>query len=407
MSKSAFLKTKNNSIVDSKGKEILLQGVNLGGWLMMEGYILYGRNIPEGLFKAEMLRRFGMKEVDIFTKLFRDNFVKELDFKNIKELGFNCIRLPFNHKLIEKQDRKFSLNKEGIDLLKKVISWCEKYNIYCILDMHAGPGSQNEDWHSDSAGKALLWTDKKCQERFFKLWEHLAENFKDKAIVAGYDILNEPVIRKNAKKLLRPFYKEAVGRIRNIDKNHIIFLEGNLWSQDLEDIAEPFTDNLSYSAHFYHPLEFAFNFHRGLRYPGKIFREYWDIDTIRSRLEGYHNYSIKWNVPIYIGEFGVNYRCGNYFGELKWLEDTLKCFNEFKFHWSYWTYKAVANSVFPDGLYQYNKNPAWINRQGPIYGWENFYTLWKRHKKEIIASWETENFIENKLIAEILKKDHF
>ncbi|PJC47617.1 MAG: hypothetical protein CO035_06010, partial [Candidatus Omnitrophica bacterium CG_4_9_14_0_2_um_filter_42_8] len=46
-------------------------------------------------------------------------------------------------------------------------------------------------------------------------------------------------------------------------------------------------------------------------------------------------------------------------------------------HWAYWTYKAMANSAFPDGIYQYLGNPSWINRQGPVYGFENFYTLWK------------------------------
>ena len=92
-------------------------------------------------------------------------------------------------------------------------------------------------------------------------------------------------------KILRSFYIKAVKRIRNVDKNHIIFLEGNTWSQVLEHIGEPFADNLSYSVHFYHPLEFTFNFHKNLRYPGDILGEYWDMDTVKKRLEGYYNYS--------------------------------------------------------------------------------------------------------------------
>ncbi|PIW67113.1 MAG: hypothetical protein COW10_07395 [Candidatus Omnitrophica bacterium CG12_big_fil_rev_8_21_14_0_65_42_8] len=391
-----MLSVKDGNVINSEGGKVFLHGVNLGGWLMMEGYILHGRNIPEKSFKAEMARCCGKKELDNFTNTFRNNFIKEEDFKNIPSLDFNCIRLPFNCRLIE--------NKSGINILKEAVKLCEKYSIYCILDMHAAPGSQNEDWHSDSEGKAELWENKRHQEKFFKLWELLAGTFKDKQIVAGYDVLNEPVIKtSDAGKKLRGLYVKLVKRVRAIDKKHIIFLEGNIWSQALEHIGEPFADNLSYSIHFYHPLEFTFNFHKNLRYPGKILGGYWDINMIRKRLEGYYNYSRKWNVPIFVGEFGVNSRCAEgCYGELAWVRDTLKCFKEFGFHWTYWTYKAVANSVFPDGLYQYIANPPWVNRQGPVYGFENYYALWKDHKKDIIESWKTANFTENKALSNLL-----
>lgn len=389
-----MLRVKESSIIDSKGKEIFLHGVNLGAWLMMEGYFLYGRNIPESSFKAEMARCCGKKELDNFTDSYRNNFIKAEDFRNIRNIGFNCIRLPFNYRIIE---------EKAIDIIKNAVRLCKKYGIYCILDMHAAPGSQNQDWHSDSLGKAELWTKKAYQERFFRLWEEISDSFKDDETVAGYDLLNEPVINmKGPRGLLRNFYIKAVSRIRKIDKKHIIFLEGNFWAQILQHIGEPFTENLSYSIHYYHPLDFTFNFHRGLKYPGEIQKDYWDIERIKKDLEVYYNYSRKWKVPIFVGEFGINYRCGECYGELDWLKDVLKCFDELGFHWAYWTYKAVANNIFPDGIYQYLGNPAWINRQGPIYGWENFYTLWGRHKKEIMESWKTGNFTKQENLLNLL-----
>ncbi|MDP2921041.1 MAG: cellulase family glycosylhydrolase [Candidatus Omnitrophota bacterium] len=388
-----MLKTKNTLIINSEGKEVFLHGVNLGGWLMMEGYILQGRNIAEKVLKKEFKKRYGQKELDNFSSLYRNNFIQESDFKNIASLNLNCIRLPFNYRVLE-EDR--------IDLLDKAVDFCEKYNIYCILDMHAAPGSQNEDWHADSEGKAELWTNNKYQERFFELWELAADKFKGRDIIAGYDVLNEPVIRTpDAGKVLRKLYMSLVKRIRAIDKGHIIFLEGNTWSQVLEDIGEPFSENLSYSAHFYHPLEFTFNFQKGLKYPGDILGEQWARDTIKRRLEIYYNHSKKWNIPIFLGEFGVNSRDG-YYGEFEWLKDTISCFRDFKFHWTYWTYKAAANSVFPDGIYQYLANPLWVNRQGPVSGWENFYDLWDSHKEKIAESWKTENFTKQESLANLL-----
>jgi len=390
-----MLKTRNNGIVNSDGNEVCLRGVNLGGWLMMEGYILHGKNIAEKIFKKEFKKRCGQKELDSFSHLYRNNFIQESDFKNIASLNLNCVRIPFNFSIIE---------YGRMDALEKAVDYCEKYSIYCILDMHAAPGSQNEDWHADSDGRAGLWTNNKYQKRFFELWETLADRFKDRAIIAGYDVLNEPVINvPDAGRILRKLYMGLVKRIRSIDKGHIIFLEGNTWSQVFEDIGEPFSENLSYSAHFYHPLEFTFNFQRGLRYPGYILGEQWNRDTIKRRLETYYNHSKKWNVPIFLGEFGVNSRDG-YYGEFEWLKDTISCFRDFKFHWTYWTYKAIANSVFPDGVYQYLANPLWVNRQGPVSGWENFYDLWDVHKEKILESWKTENFTKNRSLADILNE---
>ena len=341
-----------------------------------------------------MTKNYGKKGVENFEYAFRNSFITEDDFRRISNLGLNCVRIPFNFRLIKRE--------KGFDFLEKALAWGKRYNIYCILDMHAAPGAQNQDWHSDSSGKAYLWTDKVYQRRFFKLWESLADRFKDNSIIAGYNVLNEPVLRKIPKGTLRTFYKETVKRIRKVDKKHIIFLEGNFWSRILEDIGEPFADNICYSIHYYDPLDFTHNFRKGLSYPGLINGEKWNKKRINRDLEAYYKLSKKWNVPILLGEFGINFKCGKCDGELNWLKDVLELCEEYKFHWIYWTYKTIANSIFPSGLFQYLLNPPWVNRMGPVYGWENYYALWKKHKKDIIKSWSTEYFTENKLIINLL-----
>ncbi|MCX5679499.1 MAG: hypothetical protein NTZ95_02340 [Candidatus Omnitrophica bacterium] len=107
-------------------------------------------------------------------------------------------------------------------------------------------------------------------------------------------------------------------------------------------------------------------------------------------------------MPIYVGEFGVNWRDGHY-GELQWVKDMLYIFTKNNLHWTYWTYKTVANSVFPDGVYRYIKNPLWVNRKGPVSGWEAYVQLWKSDRKHIIESWKTENFVCNKNLCSTLK----
>ena len=77
-----------------------LRGINLGGWLMMEGYIIGGRNISEHIFKAKLAKIYGQDFVSEFTRKFRQAFITDQDLLQIKELGFNCVRLPFNYRLL-------------------------------------------------------------------------------------------------------------------------------------------------------------------------------------------------------------------------------------------------------------------------------------------------------------------
>ena len=388
-----FLEVKDTDIITPSGKPVILKGVNLGGWLMMEGYILGGRNIPEREFKRSFAGKQGATALREFSRLFRDSFIQETDFKIISNLGFNCIRIPFNYRLI--QDR------EGLRYLEKTVEFCRKYRLWAILDLHAAPGAQNEDWHSDSLGEALLWKDKKAQAQFIQIWRFLARKFKNESAVAGYDILNEGVCGNI--RIILSLYRKVVRAIREIDKNHIIFLEGNRWAQDIEFLGEPWDKNLAYSIHFYSPLEFVFNFVRNLRYPGKIGNDYWSKARLKNILNKYFRLRKKWHMPIFAGEFGQNSRCPYCHREYSWIRDTLSLFRQYGFHWTYWTYKSIAQGLYPDGIYQYQENPAWVNRQGPVSGWETYYSLWRRHKKEICLSWKTDNFVLNRPLAAILR----
>ena len=41
------------------------------------------------------------------------------------------------------------LKVSGFKHLDRVIDACARHGIYTILDLHAAPGGQNTDWHSD------------------------------------------------------------------------------------------------------------------------------------------------------------------------------------------------------------------------------------------------------------------
>ncbi|HOW35577.1 MAG TPA: glycoside hydrolase family 5 protein [Candidatus Omnitrophota bacterium] len=393
-----FLRAQGTKIVISRNKPVILKGVNLGGWLMMEGYILHSPNIAAQVFKKNFAKRLGEKELRSFEKNFYDNFIREDDFKTIAAMNLNCVRLPFNCRLIEKSPYRYDSN--GVSYLDRAIRWAEKHGIWIILDLHAAWGAQNGDWHSDSLGKADLWSRKDFRNRTLALWEFLADRYKEKQALAGYDLLNEAVTDDT--KGLNAFYQSLVKRIRAVDKNHILFVEGNTWATDLDCLDEFSDDNLALSIHAYRPLDFTFNFVPHLSYPLKCQGSVWDKGGLRKYLSGYKKTSEKRNRPIFVGEFGVNNRDGLY-NEERWVRDILACFKEFGFHWTYWTYKAVKNNIFPDGIFSYLDNPPWVNRQGPLTGWDTYAGCWCKEKKEMIKSWQTDSFHKNVPIVEVLR----
>lgn len=376
-----------------------LKGVNLGGWLLMEGYILHGRNIPESGFKAAFMKVNGTRALAEFESLYRANFVREIDFKNIRAMGASLIRVPFNHKLVENNGGK------GLTHLDDVMRWAGKYGLKVILDLHAAPGAQNHDWHGDSDGRALLWEKASFRGRTYAIWEKVADRYRDHPALYGYDVLNEPVLDEKRVPLLKDLYRNLIRRIKAVDKKHLIFLEGNTWAQQVDSLADLLEDNVTVSIHYYTPLAFTFNFRPFYVFPGKVEGEKWDGGTIRRSLERYRRFADKNGVRIFAGEFGVNWR-GGFFGETRWLESLLSAFDDLDFDYTYWTYKAVANSAYPDGIYQYLPNSPWVRRDGPVYGFENYPSLWKNDKREIAASWRTENYTANKEIVKTLKK-HF
>ena len=389
-----FLKVINGRITLA-GRPVYLRGVNLGGWLMPEGYLLHAPNRGYRFFRRSFIKKLGSSALAELEQAFRDNFITEDDFRCIAGLGFDHVRLPFHYALVE--SAPYHCSKTGLAYLDRAVSWAGKFNLRVILDMHAVPGAQNADWHSDSDGRAGFWTSAVSRQRAVALWQMLAEHFADERTVIGYDILNEAVT--DDVKTLNSYYHKVIASIRKVDKNHVIFVEGNRWAQDIACLDLFEDDDLVLGIHFYEPLECTFNFYPGLRYP----MPGWDRDVMRRRLEASLKIAQQRGRALWCGEFGVHSRDGHY-GEAAWVEDIISHFQAMGIHWTYWTWKAVKHYMFPDGIMSYRPNDPWVNRQGPETGWDCWAGQWPVSKAGMIASWRTAAFTQNEVIVKALWK---
>src|SRR2546423_14645336 len=97
---AGFLRAKNALIVDDRGKEVILRGMGLGGWMLKEGYMFGIRN--EGTqhsIKARIADLVGKADCDKFYRLWLENDITRADVDLLAKAGFNSIRLPMHYNL--------------------------------------------------------------------------------------------------------------------------------------------------------------------------------------------------------------------------------------------------------------------------------------------------------------------
>ncbi len=353
----AFLKVKQNQIRNQAEDVVTLQGVGLGGWMNMENFIT-GFSANENAFRRVVHRALGQDKADYFFDRYLEYFFTAEDARFIRSLGLNLIRVPFNYRHFEDDMNPCVIHEDGLKHLDHVIQICAEQEIYTILDLHAAAGYQNQDWHSDNPSQqAFFWEHRHFQDRTVWLWEIIADRYKDNPWVAGYDPLNEPSDPSGEK--LDPFYRRIVEAIRRVDPDHIIFLEGNRFSQDFSALGAPLP-NVVYSLHNYVVPGFI----DGGDYPGISRGEYFDKAILHQQFIQACKYMLKHQTPIWVGEFGPVYTGQLEKDAMRYqiLKDQLSFYKELEASWCLWTYKDLGLQ----GVVGLQADTPWMQRIRPI-----------------------------------------
>jgi len=259
VNKLSFLHTSGQNIINESGEKVFLKGVGLGNWLLPEGYMWKFGPLGDRPRKIEKVVSdlIGKEKADQFWKQFRKNYITEADIKRMAELGFNSVRPALNSRLFLTEDENSVYLQEGFNLLDSLVSWCSKYNIYVIIDMHGAPGGQTGANIDDSPNDLPeLFINPKNQDRLVDLWVKIADRYKDEPAVAAYDLLNEPLpvgtgSADKYKHLLIPLYKRITSEIRKVDQRHMVTLEGFDWANDWSLFDGSLGGNTLYQFHYY------------------------------------------------------------------------------------------------------------------------------------------------------------
>jgi aryl-phospho-beta-D-glucosidase BglC (GH1 family) len=345
------LRVRGERLVDAAGRAVWLRGVCVGGWMNLESFI-NGHPGAEHMLRRAMAEALGPSKAAFFFERLLDHVLADDDLAFIKACGANVVRLPLNYHHFEDDAAPGRYREEGFARLERTVRACAAHGLYAILDLHAVPGCQSPDWHCDNAHRqALFWRHPHFQDRFVALWRALAERFAGVAAVAGYNVMNEPVSGAPNGRVshdytpdwaqLNAVNRRVVAAIREVDREHPIWLEGDCFSTRFDGLDAPFEAGLAYSSHNYTPAGFGPG-----PYPGSFEGRQWNGAAQRAIIEDHQGtrFARRHRVPLWAGEFGSVYNGleAEWPDRLRAVDDEMAALNALGLHWTMWTYKDIG-----------------------------------------------------------------
>lgn len=206
------ISVKHTSFIDEGGRERIFNGVNL-------------------VFKGEY-------NEETNTMNYIPNWDEEM-FADLAALGINLVRLGLVWKAIEPKPGKY--DDSYLNKMEEYIDLCAKNNIYVFLDMHQDCYRGMPDWATITDSykfrkPKLIWAEgyfidkavhrafdnfwantpvcgKGLQDHFADMWKYVANKFKDKENLFGFDVFNEPFPGTDGGKVFKKIIKQGVKTI--------------------------------------------------------------------------------------------------------------------------------------------------------------------------------------------------
>lgn len=338
-----FLRADGTRIVDETGRPVILRGMGLGGWMLQEGYMLQLSALgPQHVIRGRIEDLIGPAKTEAFYEAWRDNYVTKADIDAMAGWGFNSVRLPIHYDQLtlpaeqEPVAGRDTWREDGFRRIDDLLAWSKANGLYLILDLHAAPGGQGNDLAiaDRDPSRPSLWESAENRRKTVALWRRLAERYADEPGIGGYDLINEPNWSfatpgrgngcdetENAE--VWTLQREITEAIRQVDRRHLIVLEGNCWGNNYKGLPALWDDNLVLSFHKYWNATDAASIA--------------EITTLRDQR----------NVPMWLGESGENSNT--------WFRNAIALVEGEGAGWAFWPLKKIG---FNQPL-EIAPNPGW------------------------------------------------
>jgi aryl-phospho-beta-D-glucosidase BglC (GH1 family) len=327
----SMLHTSGRSIVNASGQVVQLQGVNLGGWFIMEKWMcpLDSGSLPDTYSVIQMLdQRFGVATEQSLIKTYQQSWITTTDLDNIKAAGFNLVRVPVWWGMFYPLNNvsNSGWRSDAFTVLDWLVSEAGSRGIYVIIDMHGVVGSQSTSGDTGQQNTNTYWSNSNNQGNTAYMWWEIANHYNGNPTVAGYDLINEPTGAPNNQAVINA-QNDLYQSVRSADPNHIVVMEGTWGNWDWSMLPAPSQygwTNVVYEMH-----EYQYNQSEAVVEGGST-----------NQVNDFNNHA-SYDVPGYIGEFN-----DFAYGAGAWQFST-NAYNNAGLAWTMWAYKAT-DGLIPD-----------------------------------------------------------
>ncbi|MBR4223448.1 MAG: cellulase family glycosylhydrolase [Oscillospiraceae bacterium] len=347
-----WLHVKGNRIVDSKGKEVWLTGINWFGYNT-------GTNTFDGLWASDL----------------------NTSIAAIADHGFNLIRIPFSAELINKwaageyPDANYNhaynsyLNDmTSLEIFDYVVGQCRANGLKIMIDIHSA--------RTDTMGHMKnMWYDGDVSDKDYRAalaW--MAKRYKDDDTIIAFDLKNEPHGKPNEsprakwdgskdKDNWRYQAELAAKAVLDQDPNVLIMVEGieiyprdtkangdfsstdpgdytsTWWGANLRGVKDhpvdlgKYKDKLVYSPHDYGPAVYQQEWFKGDYTFESLKKDAWNDNWLYIHDSG--------TAPLLIGEWGGFMTQPN----LKWMEMLRRLIKEERLSHTFWCFNANSGDT--------------------------------------------------------------
>lgn len=227
-------------------------------------------------------------------------------FDFLKESGVNSVRIPVTWR--DHLDENDNIKEDWMNRVQEVVDYAIDRGFYVIINMHhdGGGDPQFGAWIIETAQNDY----DKFYARYSKMWQQIAERFKDYSDYLIFESMNEvgfdSLKKADAYALINKINQDFVNIIRgsggNNEKRHLLI--AGYWTDIAESCnalykmpEDTIPDRLILSVHYYTPWEFC------IAGSQKTWGTEAEIKLMTDKVDLLKNTYIEKGIPVIIGEY--------------------------------------------------------------------------------------------------------
>lgn len=191
----------------------------------------------------------------------RNSFITIEDFDFISRHGINTVRIPVGWWIAFDPDPPAPFIGGTLAALDNAFSWAQTYDIKCIIDLHAAPGSQNGMEHSASRDGSVDWpTSQDYIDKTFDVIDFLASRYAKHPALLGIELLNEPSAASVPLDILLTYYQQGYRIVRKYSPTAFVIVCQRIGNADPLELFQAnvgFT-NIVVDLHYYNLFDTFF-----------------------------------------------------------------------------------------------------------------------------------------------------